>query len=125
MGASVITKIEYKPVAGGNYTELSIIPHTGTFNEQKVKSRAGFQMDYVCGFKVTPISQTNDTLMESLAGKRSIWQITTSEGIKYVVGDATYKAEFVYQKRVEGDAGMFTGYECTITLSAPTAAPMG
>jgi len=124
MNSAVITKIEYKPVSGSTFTEIAIIPHSGNFLEILEETRAGKVFSAKSEFKIAKIDSETDELIQSIAESKNTFNLTDSNGNVHSVGDAGYRAKFIYSRHVDGTPGAFNGYICTITRKGPNACPV-
>ncbi len=123
MNAGVILKVCYNLPGEINFTELDVIPFSGTFTEQSEIKEAGILFSAVANFKIAGILPETDILLKSLLGRRATFKITDANDTVFWVGDALYRARFLFEKRVDGTPGSFNGYQCSITRTAPTACP--
>ena len=123
MNSGVITKVEYKPTGASSFTELAVIPHSGTISEQNKEIPAGNIFMMTAGFKVAGINPATDTILNNLAGPRAIYKITDANGTVYTIGDSSYRARLSYTHHADGAPGSFNGYDCEVTRQAPTGCP--
>lgn len=124
MNVGVILKIAYKLTGETSFTELDIVPFSGTFSEQSEIKDAGILFSASANFKIAGILPATDLLLNSLLGRQATFKVTDANDIVYYVGDTLYRARFLFEKRVSGTPGSFGGYQCSITRQAPTACPV-
>lgn len=122
MNSAIITKIEYKPKAGGNYAEITIVPHSGTFSEDQQLTRAGTVFLQNVQFRIAKIDPDTDSDLEILIGKQNIFKITDSNGKTHEFGNSLNGPLFLYTKRIDGSPDGFNGYDCNLTRRSATAA---
>ncbi len=124
MNSGVITKIEYQPNTGGEFEQLDIIPHSGSFNEPMKETPAGNVFSFSSNFKIAEVKPETDIKLIGMTGRRGIFRITNVNDQVYTVGDSVYKADFTYTRRMDGTPGSFNGYDCQVTRTAPSPCPM-
>lgn len=120
MNSAVIVKAEYKLNTGGDYQELDMIPHSGTINEENAQTDPGMIFTTTARFKIAQIQPATDVVLNNLIGRQASFRFTDANGVKYIVGDSSYRARFHYTRRADGTPGSFNGYDCQVTREAPT-----
>lgn len=117
--SGVIVKVEYKLSGESSFTDLDMIPYSGRFSDNGKRNKAGMVYDFSGSFDKDRISTENDTLLNSLAGRKATYRITDGNGTLHTVGDGQYPALLIYSRNLGGTAGAFNGYHCTISRPAP------
>ncbi|WP_372775642.1 hypothetical protein [Mangrovibacterium sp.] len=124
MNSGVITKVEYMPNTGSEFEQMDIIPHSGIFSEPTGNQNGNIYYSFAFDFKIAEVKPETDNKLDSMIGKRGIFRITDANNRVYTIGDAIFKANFTFTRRLDGTPGSFNGYDCSVTRSAPTRCPM-
>ena len=120
MNSAVVLKVEYKLIGETNFTDLQVIPYSGSISEDWVKSFAGVAAKISVGFKKENWSASNDIAMKSLINRKAIFQVTDSNGTVSLVGSDENPARLRYKSSVDGSASGFNGFDCSIAWSSPS-----
>ena len=120
MNSAVIVKAEYKLIGDTEFTDLGIIPYSGSISEDWGKSFAGIAAKINVGFKKENWSATNDAAMKLLLNRKAQFQITDSNGTVSLIGTDQNPARLMYKSNVDGSASGFNGFDCSITWISPT-----
>jgi len=120
MNSGVIIKAEYKLIGSADFTDLDIIPFSGTISESWKKPFEGLVATVQVDFKKENWGATNDATMKSLLNKKAIYQITDANGTKFTVGTTRKPARMLYVASVESGAGSFNGFACSIVWLSTT-----
>lgn len=122
MNSAVITKIEYRIFPEANFTELKIIPHSGKLSEILQKdSASNSYYDCNVNFLMAKSEAAKDTLLNSVAIKKSQYRVTDANGIVYLIGTETYPARLTYNRNLDGKPGSFNGYRCIVACKSVNA----
>lgn len=119
MNSAVIVKAEYKLIGDTEFTDLGIIPYSGSIAESWEKSFAGIAAKINVGFKKENWSATNNAAMKLLLNRKAQFQITDSNGTVSLVGNDNNPARLMYKSSVDGSASGFNGFDCSITWLSP------
>ena len=119
MNQGVIIKAECRISLDDDFTDLDIIPYSGNFTEEFSRTDAGGLYSWSGSFGIAKVSETNDTIIDSFAGKKAQFRITDGNGTKHLVGNSSYPSRLTHTREVAASAGGFNGYNCEVTRKAP------
>ncbi|OFX52334.1 MAG: hypothetical protein A2066_00130 [Bacteroidetes bacterium GWB2_41_8] len=115
MNSAVITKIEYRLLENQDFTILDFILYSGKFKQDPDKSGAGVKYITIVDVSVPKINADSNSIVKSINNRKAQFRITDANGTIYLLGNDEHPARLVHQKALDGTAGSFGGYKCTIT----------
>lgn len=115
MNSAVITKIEYRLLENPEFTILDIILYSGKLKQDQAISGAGEKYTTIVDVSVPKINPDNNSIIKSINRRKAQFRVTDANGTVYLLGNDEYPARLVHQKALDGTAGSFGGYKCTIT----------
>jgi len=119
MNAAVITKIEYRLLENPDFTILEQILYSGKLKQDPQESGAGTKFITIVDVSVPKLNTNNDSIIKSIDHRKAQFRCTDANGTVYILGNDEYPARLVHQKALDGTAGSFGGYKCTITYKSP------
>lgn len=125
MNSGVIVKAEYKLIGTADFTDLDIIPFSGTISESWKKSFQGLAATVQADFRKEEWSATNDATMKSLLNKKAVYRITDANGTQFTIGSVRKPARMLFSASVDALPGSFNGYACSITWLSVTGCTKG
>lgn len=120
MNSGVVTKAEYRLIGNDLFTDLDVIPYSGSISESWKKPFAGLIATVAVDFKKENWSPANNALMKSLLNRKAQYRITDANGTVSLVGSDKNPARMMFDAQVAGAAGSFNGFTCSITWLSPT-----
>ncbi|MFZ4705499.1 MAG: hypothetical protein ACOYMF_05770 [Bacteroidales bacterium] len=120
MNSGVIVKAEYKLIGNSDFTDLDIIPYSGTISETWKKPFEGLVATVQVDFKKENWGVTNDATMKLLLNKKAVYRITDGNGTKFIVGTSSKPARMLYVASVDPGPGGFNGFTCNISWLSVT-----
>lgn len=120
MNSGVVIKVEYQLIGQTEYTDLDIIPYSGTISESWTKPFQGLIATTKVDFKKENWSSINDTLMKSLLNRKAQYRITDANGTISIVGTVKKPARMLYLAGIDSAPGSFNGFTCTISWISTT-----
>lgn len=115
MNTSVIVKIEYKFKESESWTEMAFTAYSASMSEKTETAYAGRKAICTVNFRVPQANNSNSELLNQIASRRSMWQITDSNMQVHRLGNDTIRARMEFTKQIDGKPGGWNGYECVIT----------
>ena len=115
MNSGAVIKAEYKLIGSVDFTDLDIIPYSGTISENWKKQFQGLAATTEVNFKKENWGTTNDGTMKSLLNKKALFRITDANGTQFTVGTLRKPARMLYSASVEAGPGSFNGFTCSIS----------
>ena len=121
MNSPVITKIEFKFLDNDYYdfVDFDIVPFSASFSESVGTSNAGHLHKSTLSFKKESISETNESLFNTLRSRPCQFRVTDANNYVFLVGDNDYKARMTFKKSLSGSNSGFNGYECSVVCTSP------
>lgn len=120
MNAAVITKIEYKFIGYLSFNTIPIIPSSGKFKEESIRSSKGLIYTTTVDLSISKIDKENDELIKSINNRKSQFRLTDANGTIIIVGDEEFPARLTPESGIDGTPGSFGGYRCKITCESQT-----
>ncbi len=119
MNTATVVKAEFRAIASTEFTDLDIVPYSGSISETWKRTTAGTVATVNVEFKKENWSPENNTLMKSLVGRKAQFRVTDANGTVSLVGTNTNPARLVYSAGVEGQPTGFNGFACQISWLTP------
>lgn len=119
MNSAVVIKAEYRVIGSEQFTDLDIVPYSGSITEAWQKSMAGMAAKVTVGFKKEKWSAEFDSVAKGLLNRKAQYRITDANGVVRLVGTDQIPARLLYDSRVGAAAGSFNGYEFSIDWLSP------
>ena len=120
MNSGVVIKAEYKLMGESDFSDLDIVPYSGTISETWSRPFQGLMAEVKVDFKKENWSVTNNTLMKSLLNRKAQFRITDANGTVSIVGSTRKPARMLYVALVESSPGSFNGFTCSISWLSTT-----
>ena len=120
MNSGVVVKIDYRLIGTVAFTDLDVIPYSGSITETWKKPFAGLIATVAVDFKKENWSPANNTMMKSLLNRKAQYRVTDANGTVSLVGSDKNPARLMFDAQVIGAAGSFNGFNCSITWLSPT-----
>lgn len=120
MNSAVIIKIEFKLQTDENFTVLDFIPYSGKISDQVSTTRPGDFYNTTVNFNIAKAGSATDTILKTFKNRKAQFRITDANSAVHLVGNDDWPARLLYQKALDGAAGSFNGYRCTISCQSPT-----
>ena len=119
MNAAVVVKAEYRLIDTNSFTDIDIIPYSGSISETWKKTFSGLAATVTVNFKKENWSPSNNTTMKSLLNRKAQFRITDANGTVSLVGTNENPARLLFDASVESAAASFNGFTCSISWLSP------
>lgn len=119
--SAVIVKVEYLLAKDDylNFEDLDIIPYSGKLSESTNTSKAGTLHRTKLNFNIAKVNPEKDQLLKSIANLPLLLKAYDANGRMHYIGDDEFYARLTYEKNLDGKAGSFNGYRCTVEYETP------
>ena len=116
---AVVVKVENRLIGSEQFTDLDIVPFSGSITESWKKSMAGMLSKVAVDFRKEKWSAEFDATAKVLLNKRCQFRITDGNGVVRLVGTDEIPARLLYDAKLGASAGSFNGYDCSIEWLSP------
>lgn len=96
------SKFDFSSFIKGDLTELPFVPDTGSFSETWKSGADGKYSEFTFSATIRRDKEKYRSQLQSLTGRRHIFQITLISGVKYVIGSRESIPTFGWSDVVSG-----------------------
>jgi len=124
MNSAVIVKVEYRFAKDTDlsFSDLNIIPYSGRLSENVSPKKAGKLHQVKLRFNIDNVNPDKDALLNFISDIPIHIKAYDANGRIHYIGDDEFQARLSFDKALDGKAGSFNGYRCSIDYDTPYGA---